>query len=95
MPERRRALLFNPGFEAGMVNPNAGSYSPTNMRLTRLDGEQNLTKFSATLPPCLLAKLAGVDTFSDAAIAAADDKKYGPLSLSPPIPSGPERRMTS
>ena len=65
---------FNPGFEAGMVNPNAGSYSPTNMRLTRLDGEQNLTKFSATLPPGLLAKLAGVEKCSDAAIAAADDR---------------------
>lgn len=65
---------FDPGFSAGTVNNNAGSFSPTVMRLTRRDGEQNLTKFSATLAPGLLAKLAGVERCADAAIAAAKVK---------------------
>jgi hypothetical protein len=41
------------------------------MRLTRKDGDQDLTKFSATLPPGLVAKLAGTSRCSDAAIDQA------------------------
>ena len=44
------------------------------MRLTRRDGDQDLTRFSATLPPGVVAKLAGVSECSDAAIAAAKTK---------------------
>ncbi|HXS46431.1 MAG TPA: hypothetical protein VN756_03100, partial [Solirubrobacterales bacterium] len=61
---------FHPGFEAGSVNNNAGSYSPFNMRLIRRDGEQDMTKFSATLPPGVLGKLAGLSKCSDAAVDA-------------------------
>ncbi len=52
-PGRRRAALpdagalpFHPGFEAGTLNNPAGAYSPFAMRLTRSDGEQDMTKFS-------------------------------------------------
>jgi hypothetical protein len=41
------------------------------MRLTRRDGDQDLTKFASTLPPGVLASLVGVAKCSDAAIAAA------------------------
>ena len=42
---------FHPGFEAGTLNNGAGAYSPFNMRLTRSDGEQEMTHFSLKLPP--------------------------------------------
>ena len=62
---------FNPGFEAGTKNNQAGSYSPFYMRLTRRDGDQDLTKFSSKLPPGVVGRLAGTAQCSDAAIAAA------------------------
>jgi hypothetical protein len=62
---------FNPGFSAGTLNNDAGSFSPVNMRITRKDGDQDITRFSSTLPPGLLAKLAGLAKCSDAAITAA------------------------
>jgi hypothetical protein len=65
---------FRPSFEAGAINNNAGSFSPFNMRLIRSDGEQDMTKFSATLPPGELGSLAGVSKCPDSAIDVARAK---------------------
>ena len=65
------AAPFHPGFEAGTTNNAAGAYSPFYMRLTRKDGEQDMTKFSAVLPPGVLGKISGLTQCPDAAIAAA------------------------
>jgi hypothetical protein len=65
---------FSPGFSAGSVSNNAATYSPFYMRLTRRDGDQDLTRFSATLPPGMVAKLAGVSQCSTAQIAQARAK---------------------
>ncbi len=62
---------FHPDLDAGSANPTAGFYSPFQLRMTRTDAEQEITSYSATFPPGLLAKLAGVGECSDAAIAAA------------------------
>jgi hypothetical protein len=62
---------FEPGFSAGTVTNGARTHSPFLMRLTRRDGDQDLTKFAATLPPGVLASLVGVGKCSEAAIAAA------------------------
>jgi hypothetical protein len=62
---------FRPGFAAGTVDNAAGSYSPLEVRLTREDGDQELTRFSSILPPGVSANLSGVAKCSDAAIAAA------------------------
>ncbi len=62
---------FHPEFSAGSLNNNAGSYSPFLMRLKRADGEQDMTKFSAVLPPGVSAKVAGVAKCPDSAIAMA------------------------
>ncbi len=62
---------FHPGFEAGTLNNQAGSYSPFVMRLTRQDGEQDMGKFSFVLPPGVVPKLAGIPYCSDQAIAKA------------------------
>jgi hypothetical protein len=65
---------FDPGFSAGTLNSSAASYSPFHMKLTRNDGDQDITRFSSVLPPGLLAKLAGVSRCPDAAIDAARAK---------------------
>ena len=62
---------FDPDFEAGSINNNAGSHTDFNMRLIREDGEQNMTRFSAVLPPGVLGKLAGIDKCPDSAVAKA------------------------
>ena len=62
---------FDPGFEAGTAGNAAGRYSPLQMRLTRRDGDQDLTRFSAALPPGLVARLAGTAQCPEAAIALA------------------------
>ena len=65
---------FHPGFEAGSLNNAAGRYSPFFVRLTRKDGEQDMTKISAVLPPGVLGKLAGVDKCPEAQIAKAKSR---------------------
>ena len=62
---------FDPGFEAGTHNNAAGSYSPFDMRITRQDGEQDITKFSSVLPPGVVARLAGTSWCPEAGIAQA------------------------
>jgi hypothetical protein len=78
---------FHPEFQAGSVNNNAKSYSPFNMRLTRHDGEQDMTKFSSVLPPGVLGKLAGVSKCPDAAISSAKTKTGRQEKASPSCPS--------
>lgn len=65
---------FNPTFQAGTVNNGAGSFSPVVMRLTRNDGEQEMTKFSSVLPKGVTGRLAGITNCPDAAIALATTK---------------------
>lgn len=65
---------FRSSFEAGSINNNAGSYSPFYMRLTRFDGEQDMTRFDSILPPGVVGKIASVAKCSDAAIEAAKGK---------------------
>jgi len=78
---------FRPEFSAGSINNNAGSYSPFNMRLVRHDGEQDMTKFSATLPPGVVAKLAGVSKCPEGAIAVARAKRGREEQASPSCPA--------
>jgi hypothetical protein len=62
---------FRPGFEAGSVNPAAGTYSPFTARLTRNDGEGEFSRFSMKLPKGVIGKLAGIPFCPDQGIAAA------------------------
>jgi hypothetical protein len=62
---------FAPTALAGSINSNAGSYSPFYLRLARTDVEQEITHYSAQLPPGLLGKIAGIPYCPEAAIAAA------------------------
>jgi uncharacterized repeat protein (TIGR01451 family) len=78
---------FHPLFEAGSVNNNAKSYSPFDMRLTRADGEQDMTKFSSVLPPGVLGKIAGVSKCPDSAIDVAKAKTGRQEKASPSCPA--------
>jgi hypothetical protein len=81
---------FHPGFSAGALNNNAGSFSPFVMRLTRNDGEQDMTKFSALLPPGVSAKIAGVSQCPDDSIAVAMEKTGTEERESPSCPASSE-----
>jgi uncharacterized repeat protein (TIGR01451 family) len=62
---------FRPTLSGGTVNNLAGAYSPTEVRLSRTDEDQELAEVEGTAPPGLLASIKGVGRCSDAAIAAA------------------------
>ena len=65
---------FHPGFEAGTLNNAAGAYSPFDMRITRQDGEQDITKFSSVLPPGVVARLVGTSWCPESGIARAKSR---------------------
>jgi hypothetical protein len=62
---------FKPVVTAGTENNAAGSYSTMYIQITRKDTEQEITRFSAQLPPGLTANLSGVPFCPDADIEAA------------------------
>lgn len=62
---------FSPQAAGGTMNRNAGSYSPFYLHLTRGDGDQEITSYSATLPRGLLGAIKGVPFCPEAAIEAA------------------------
>jgi hypothetical protein len=65
---------FRPAVAGGSLNSQAGAYSPFYLHLTRGDGEAEITSYSATFPPGLLGRLAGVPFCPDAAIDAAANR---------------------
>lgn len=56
---------FTPQVATGTTATGAGAFSPFVLHLSRQDGEQNLTGLSETLPPGLLAKIAGIPLCED------------------------------
>ncbi len=78
---------FDPGMAAGTLNNDAGSHSPFHLRLTRRDGDQDLTRFDSTLPPGLVAKLAGVEMCPEVAIAQLELKTGMQELASPSCPA--------
>ena len=78
---------FRPGLQAGSLNPSPAAYTPFYLRMTRTDAEQEITSYSATFPPGLLAKLAGVSECADAAIEAAKHRSGSEELASPSCPA--------
>jgi hypothetical protein len=62
---------FKPQVISGTQNNDAGSYSPFYLHIVREDGEQELIKFSTTLPPGLTGNLSGIPFCPEADIEAA------------------------
>ena len=78
---------FAPKATGGTANANASSYSPFSLHLTRADGEQEITSYSATLPPGLLGKIAGVPFCPEAQIDAAKRQSGAESAASPACPA--------
>ncbi len=62
---------FKPGFAADTAKPAAGEFSPLHMNIARAEGSQELKGVDVTLPPGLVAKLAGVRYCPAARLATA------------------------
>lgn len=60
------APQFAPSFTAQTVNNQAGAFSPFTLSFSRQDADQQFSALSVTLPPGVLAKLAGVPLCPDA-----------------------------
>ncbi len=67
-PPSAASRPFAPRMSAGTLNPTAGSYSPFVFRLDRTDADQEISSVTATLPPGLVAKIAGIPFCPEAAI---------------------------
>ena len=78
---------FNPGAVAGTLNRAAGAYTPFYLHLTRSDAEQEITSYSAVMPPGLLGKLKGIPYCPEAAIAEAKLKSGFEEQRNPSCPA--------
>jgi hypothetical protein len=81
---------FAPQVIAGTQNNDAGSYSPFYLRLTRGDGEQEITKFSTTLASGLTGNLSGIPFCPDASIEAARNVTGTQENAQPSCPAASE-----
>jgi hypothetical protein len=62
---------FKPQVTSGTQNNAGGTYSPFYLRILREDGEQEITRFSTTLPPGLTGDLSGIPFCPEANIEAS------------------------
>lgn len=74
---------FAPSFVAGTENNQASAFAPFSLRILRKDGEQEITRIAAALPPGLTGKIAGLTECSQGAVEAAKAKS-GLAELSTP-----------
>jgi len=81
---------FSPQVITGTLNNAAGSYGQLYIRVVRGDGEQEITGFSAVLPPGLTANLSGVPFCPDTAIELARGKTGAQEEAQPSCPAASE-----
>lgn len=81
---------FQPGANGGTLNSQAGAYTPFYLHLSRRDTEQEITSYSAQLPPGLLGKIARVPFCPEAAIAAAKTESGFEETAHPSCPASSE-----
>ena len=67
---------FKPGFMGASLSNTAGVHTPFSIKLTRSDGEQNLSALTVSTPPGLLATLAGIPYCSDSALKSAAEPSH-------------------
>ncbi|HET7485755.1 MAG TPA: hypothetical protein VFJ64_10335 [Solirubrobacterales bacterium] len=81
---------FAPASVAGTLNSQAGAHTPFYLHLTRRDTEQEITSYSAALPPGLVATVAGIPFCPEAAIAAAKQTSGFAETADPSCPAASE-----
>ncbi len=85
---------FDPQVLAGTQDGRAGAYSSMYIRVIRNDGEQEITRFSAQLPPGLTANLSGVPFCPEADIEAAKHASGAQEESEPSCPPASEIGQT-
>ncbi|HEX5308636.1 MAG TPA: hypothetical protein VFW38_06095 [Solirubrobacteraceae bacterium] len=78
---------FNPSLVAGTANNAAGAYSALSLRITRKDGEQEVTGFATQLPEGITANLTGVPFCTEADIALARTEMGATEEAQPSCPA--------
>jgi hypothetical protein len=86
-PGSSAAQPNSPSFDAGAASPVAGAYSPFVIHLRRNDGSQEFSAVTVTPPPGLTAKLAGIPSCPDGALAAAAGRPGNAEKASPSCPA--------
>ncbi len=81
---------FQPRVVSGTENNDAGAYSPFYLRIERQDGEQEITRFSTTLPPGLTGNLTGIPFCPEADIRAAREATGAQEETNPSCPASSE-----
>lgn len=81
---------FKPEVISGTQNNAGGSYSQFYLRLLRHDGEQELVKFSTTMPPGLTGNLTGIPFCPDSTIEAAKNRTGAEEQEHPSCPAASE-----
>jgi uncharacterized repeat protein (TIGR01451 family) len=79
---------FQPQVIAGTENNAAGAFSPFYLRISRDDGEQEITGFSSGLPAGLSADLDGVPFCSEGEVEAARGQTGAQAETEPACPAG-------
>jgi hypothetical protein len=77
---------FSPSFSAGSDSVQAGVYAPLTLTFARADTDQELAGVSVSLPPGLLAKVAGVPECPESALAAAAAQSGAAEAAQPSCP---------
>jgi hypothetical protein len=81
-------LPFHPALSGGTLDNVAGRYSPLYLRLSRDDGEAELSGLSLSFPPGLAARIARLPTCSSEELVAAAAKPAAEEAAAPSCPAG-------
>jgi hypothetical protein len=74
-------------FSAGTLDPSAGTETPFLLKLSRPDGGRALSGIDTTLPPGLLARIAGLAPCPDSALARATSRSGTAEQSDPSCPA--------
>ena len=77
---------FSPQIAAGMQSNAAAAFSPFSLRLSRTDGESEITSFSTNLPPGLTGILSGIPFCPEGDIALARQRTGAQEQAEPSCP---------
>jgi hypothetical protein len=83
-------IPFHPQTVAYPLHGNAGAFSPLYVRISRNDGEQEITGFSTILPPGLTGDLSGIPFCGKGEIAAARAQSGQQAAEHPACPAASE-----
>jgi len=89
-PKTQGERPFSPTYNAGTQATKAGSFSPFDLHVTRPNGDQEIRKIEATLPPGMVAKLKGVAYCPQSSIDAASASSGRAEQAHPSCPSNSE-----